>query len=97
MYDRLLVPLDGSELAEVTLWYASRLAGRLKASLTLVYVASPDDLTSPHLQECYLRDTAARVKDNAEKVAAETRGGEIAVVFSHKSGSHWEGSPAMKP
>jgi nucleotide-binding universal stress UspA family protein len=81
MYNRLLVPLDGSELAEVTLWYAARLAGRLNASLTLVYVATPEDLASSHLQECYLQDTASRVKADAEKAAAESRGGQVTVDY----------------
>ncbi len=81
MYDKILVPLDGSELAEVTLWYASRLAGRLQAAITLVYVSSHEELTSPYLYECYLKDTAARVKAEAEKAAAETKGGEIALDY----------------
>lgn len=79
MYDKIMVPLDGSELAEVTLWYATRLSGRLHAALTLVYVSSPDELTSPHMHECYLRDVSARVKADADKIAAETKGGEITV------------------
>ncbi len=81
MYDKIMVPLDGSELAEVTLWYAARLASRLHAALTLVYVASPDELTSQYMYECYLRDTAARVKADAAKSTAETGGGEIEVDY----------------
>ncbi len=86
MYSRIMVPLDGSELAEVTLWYATRLAGRLHAFLTLVYVSSPDELTSPHMHECYLRDVAARVKTDAEKIAAGTKGGDIAVNYKMLKG-----------
>jgi nucleotide-binding universal stress UspA family protein len=81
MYNKILVPLDGSELAEVTLWYAARLAGRLQASLTLVYVTNPDELTSRHMYECYLKDTVVKVKADAEKIAAETQGGDIAVDY----------------
>ncbi len=86
MYDRIMVPLDGSELAEVTLWYAARLAGRLNAALTLVYVSSPDELTSPHMHECYLRDVAARVNTEADKTAADTKGGDIKVNYEMLKG-----------
>jgi nucleotide-binding universal stress UspA family protein len=77
MYDKILVPLDGSELAEVTLWYAVRLAGRLHSTLTLVYVIPTDDLTSPYMYECYLRDTIGRLRADAKKYAKETGGGDI--------------------
>ena len=86
MYNRLMVPLDGSELAEVTLWYAARLTGRLKASLTLVYVSAPDELTSPHMHECYLKDVVARVKKEADKAAKETGGKNITVEYKMLKG-----------
>ena len=72
MYNKILVPLDGSQLAEAVLWYAARLTGRLRASLTLAYVSSPDELVSQHMYECYLQDTVTRVKAQAEKAAEET-------------------------
>ncbi|MBN1176323.1 MAG: universal stress protein [Dehalococcoidales bacterium] len=81
MYNRIMVPLDGSELAEVTLWYAARLTGRLKAALTLVYVSPQDELASPHMHECYLKDVVARVKKDADKAAKETGGKNITVDF----------------
>jgi len=86
MYNRILVPLDGSELAEVTLWYAARLAGRLHAALTLVYVSSPDDLTSQNMHECYLKDVVARVKKDADKAAAETKDDKITVDYKMLKG-----------
>ena len=81
MYHKILVPLDGSELAEVTLWYAARLAVRLRSSVTLVYVTSPDELPSPHLYECYLRDVIVRMKEVAAKVAAVKSDGDISVEY----------------
>ncbi len=41
MYDRILVPLDGSKLAEVALDHASELAKRFKSRLILLQVISP--------------------------------------------------------
>lgn len=38
MYEKMLVPLDGSELAEVALPYAEELASRLKTEVTLLQV-----------------------------------------------------------
>jgi nucleotide-binding universal stress UspA family protein len=87
MYDKILVPLDGSELAEVTLYYVQGLAGGLGASVTLVYVTTPGDLTSPQMYESYLEKTALRVKEAAEKRAAETGGGEIKVDYKVLKGN----------
>jgi nucleotide-binding universal stress UspA family protein len=81
MYNKILVPLDGSELAEVTLWYAARLAGRLHTSLTLVYVTQPDELTSPHMYECYLKDTVVKVKAYADEISTETKDGDITIDY----------------
>ncbi len=41
MYDRILVPLDGSKLAEVALDHASELARRFKSRLVVLRVVSP--------------------------------------------------------
>jgi nucleotide-binding universal stress UspA family protein len=82
MYNRILVPLDGSQLAEVVLWYAARLAGRLQASLTLAYVSSPSELLSRNMYECYLQETVSKVKAQAEKMAQETnKAGDINVDY----------------
>jgi len=81
VYDKILVPLDGSALAEVTLAYAPGLAARLHSSITLVYVTAPDDVTSPFMYECYLKEIADRTKAVAEERASETGGGEIKVDY----------------
>jgi nucleotide-binding universal stress UspA family protein len=82
MYNKILVPLDGSQLAEVVLWYAARLTGRLRASLTLAYVSSPDELKSQYMYECYLRDSVSRVRAQAEEAAKETtKAGEVRVDY----------------
>ena len=38
MYDRLVVPLDGSKLAEVALPYAEELAGKMNSEIVLLSV-----------------------------------------------------------
>lgn len=39
MYKKILVPLDGSELAEAALPYAEKLAGRLSSEIILTKVS----------------------------------------------------------
>jgi len=41
MYEKILVPLDGSELGEVALPYVEELASKLKAEVTLLQVVAP--------------------------------------------------------
>jgi len=43
MYKKMLVPMDGSKLAEVVLPYAKELAGRLGLDLIFLYVRSPHE------------------------------------------------------
>ena len=54
MYEKILVPLDGSALAEVALPYAEDLAGRLGSDVTLVYVSELNEEPSQHMHELYL-------------------------------------------
>jgi len=69
MFKHLLVPLDGSDLAEVALPAAAYLADRLHASVTLVHIVERDasaevhgarHLTSPDEAYAYLNEVAAR-------------------------------------
>jgi nucleotide-binding universal stress UspA family protein len=81
MFDKILVPLDGSELAEVTLWYAEGLAGRMSSSITLLIVLSPEDLKSRYMYDCYIKELAERIKADAKQRGAGKKGGEIKVDY----------------
>jgi nucleotide-binding universal stress UspA family protein len=81
MFDKILVPLDGSELAEVTLWYAEGLAGRMRSAITLLFVLSPEDITSRYMYDCYLKEIVERTKANAEKRGAGKSDGKIKVNY----------------
>jgi len=81
MFSKILVPLDGSELAEVTLWYAEGLAGRMRSAITLLLVLSPEDLTSRYMYDCYLKEITKRTKANAEERSAGKKEGEIKVGY----------------
>jgi len=60
MYEKILIPLDGSELAEVVLPYAGDLAERLDAGLILLRVC--EQPRSTQVCRAYLEDVARRIK-----------------------------------
>ena len=54
MYDKILVPLDGSLLAEVSLPYAEEIAARLGSQITLIYLSRSEKDPAYHMHEMYL-------------------------------------------
>jgi len=78
MYEKILVPLDGSELAEVDLPYAEELAGRLGSEGTLLYVSeSAEDRY--HRMPIYMQEMAKATKRNAERYLEKPEGKAIKV------------------
>jgi nucleotide-binding universal stress UspA family protein len=62
LYNKILVPLDGSELAQLALPFAEKLAARLGSRITLMYVSeSVKDSHDPEHQ-LYLRGMAESAK-----------------------------------
>jgi nucleotide-binding universal stress UspA family protein len=78
MFEKILVPLDGSELAEIVLPYAEELAGKLGSEIVLVYVSEsahdPDE--SKHMN--YLQKIVQITRDGAGTYA-DNRGSAPAV------------------
>jgi len=89
MYKRMLVPLDGSELAELVFSYASDLAASLGLDLVLLHVTSPHERDLVPLHRAYLERAAEVLRRQSEelqkKVGIQPRGegvaarGELAV------------------
>jgi nucleotide-binding universal stress UspA family protein len=86
---RILVPLDGTDLAEAALPAAAALAGRLQASVSLVHLLekrAPRAVHGrPHLAgvgeaEAYLRGAAARFFPPQARVAVHVHPEEVASV-----------------
>ena len=74
MFGKILVPLDGSNLAEVVLPYAEELASRLGYEIVLVNVRTPaEDPYHPILQS-YLESMVQKTKSNVHACLAKTRG-----------------------
>jgi len=67
----MLVPLDGSELAEVVFLYAKELAGRLDIDVTLLHVASPSGKNLNPMQQAYITRAAETVKRLAWEIQQE--------------------------
>ena len=75
MYERILVPLDGSEVAEVALPCAEQLAGRLGSEIILMSVSHSAEEQDRRAFVSYLRKTVDAAKERArmylEKPARE--------------------------
>jgi len=76
MYEKILLPLDCSALAEVAVPYAEELAGRLDSEVTLVYVNELTNDPHQHLRKAYMDKMVETTKQGAEKHAekSERRG-----------------------
>jgi len=67
VYERILVPLDGSELAELALPFAEELAARSGSEITLLCVGESAETEDYAKHEIYLEQIAAVTKHAAEK------------------------------
>jgi nucleotide-binding universal stress UspA family protein len=72
MYKKILVPLDGSELAEVVLPYAKELAGRLDLELNLLHVCESTKTDSQFMCRAYLERASERVQKQTQEVQRKT-------------------------
>ena len=79
MYKRLLVPLDGSELAEVALPYAEELARHLGSEIVLINVRTPtENLDNPEHRD-YLTKMVATIEQNIKKSTDMAPGKKVKV------------------
>ena len=67
MYDRILVPLDGSDLAEIALPYAEEIAVSMGAQITLIHVAESADDEHEHMHRAYIDKMVEITKQNIKK------------------------------
>ena len=69
MYSKMLVPLDGSELAEAILPYAIEVAGRMELDIILVHVCETDLTQTQHMCHSYIE----RIAETARAKSAEVQ------------------------
>jgi len=67
MYEKILVPLDGSKLAEVVLPYAEELAARLGSEITLLSVSESRRSEQYHERITYIQKMEAPTKHGMQK------------------------------
>lgn len=79
MYKRILVPLDGSELAELALPYAEELAEKLDSEVILLNVRSTGEDPDNPEHRAYLSKTAATVEQNMKKSGDAAPGQKLKV------------------
>jgi nucleotide-binding universal stress UspA family protein len=69
MWKRILVPLDGSNLAQLALAYAEELSAAFSSELILLYVNEPREDQYRHMHQLYLEEVAKQVKEHVKKRA----------------------------
>lgn len=77
MYQRILVPLDGSSLAEAVFPYAKELAGRLDVDMVLLHIATPAlaqfaPMRFAPMRRAYIEQAVETVKRQAREVRKKT-------------------------
>jgi len=72
MYKKMLVPLDGSELAEVAFVYAKELAGRLDLDVILLHVYRPEECELVPMRRAYVERAAEIIRRQSEEVRQST-------------------------
>ncbi len=72
MYKRMLVPLDGSDLAEIVFGYAKELAGRLDLDVILFHVYGPEERELVPLHRAYVERAADLIRRQSEEVREKT-------------------------
>jgi nucleotide-binding universal stress UspA family protein len=69
MWKRILVPLDGSNLAELALAYAEEVATAFNSEVVLLYVSESKEEQYRHMHRLYLEEVAKQVKEHFKKRA----------------------------
>jgi nucleotide-binding universal stress UspA family protein len=72
MYKRVLLPLDGSELAEVVFSYARELAAKLRLDLVLLHVVDPHERDLVPLHRAYVERAAEVLRRQSEDLQKKT-------------------------
>jgi nucleotide-binding universal stress UspA family protein len=70
VYKKMVVLLDGSELAEVVFEYAQEVSARMHVSVELLHVCSPDEVSQLPMRRAYIDRKAAELSAEAPAGAA---------------------------
>ena len=73
MNKKILVPLDGSELAEKVLPYAIQLTSRFQAETVLLHVFAAGESQSLGMNKVYIEHTAEKVREQLQEIAPKPK------------------------
>jgi len=85
MFERILLPLDGSEQAEMALPYGEELGRRLGSELILFHVCGPEHQQYQRMHQMYLESLAETLARNMKK--GRPKGREVKVTAKIETGS----------
>ena len=74
MFEKIVVPLDGSKLAELALPYAKELAARTGSQVTLLRVLTSSEAEDYDKNQVYLKGVAKEVKLDTKKLLEKPEG-----------------------
>ena len=77
MFEKILLPLDGSELAEAAIPYVRNLAVQLRADIYLLHVLPPEHQAYRHMHHMYLDSMAENLRQSTERKLTIEPGLEI--------------------
>ncbi len=94
MYQRMLVPLDGSELGEVVFTYTKEIAGRLDLEVILLHIVRPEegDFFAP-IHRAYIKQTTETIRHQSREVQKRS-GIQAGAKLVEVSGEVGSGDPA---
>ena len=81
MYQKLLIPLDGSDQAECALEYAAEISQRIGSQATLFHVCAPTEHHLQKMHEGYLAYQTMLLKDLLKQAGAEGTRVDSTMVF----------------
>ena len=87
MYKKIVVPLDGSRLAEVALPYAEEMAAKMGSDIILLSVLESSEPQEHEAQQSYCEKIAEVTRYHAEKYLEASRRGAIKVGTATRTGS----------
>jgi nucleotide-binding universal stress UspA family protein len=88
MFERILLPLDGSEIAEMALSYGEELASKLGSEVILYHVHGHEHSQQEHMHQMYLDRLAETVQRNVRK--GQPKGTEVKVTTKVEAGKPTE-------
>jgi nucleotide-binding universal stress UspA family protein len=84
MFERIMLPLDGSEVGEIALPYGEELARRFGSEIILLHVRGPEHQQYERMHKMYLDRLAETVKHNISR--GQPKGTEVKVTTKVETG-----------